>query len=170
MTTPIIPVLPTVSFTTANTSSPESVGGASSVTVTATLIGAATTAVIVPISYAGSAILGMDYSFTGGGAPSSITIPVGSTSWTASFSVLNDNTYEPNETVTLAMGTPSGATLGANSTFTHTITNDDVIPIVSFNGVNSTIIEGNVGSSRAVFVSATLSNASSADVIVPITF
>ena len=60
-------------------------------------------------------------------ATTSIMIAAGATSGTASFSVIGDSTLESNETVVLTMGTPTGATLGANTSYTHTITNDDVL-------------------------------------------
>jgi hypothetical protein len=41
--------------------------------------------------------------------------------------VVGDTTVEPNETVILTMGTPTNATLGTNTTFTHTIVNDDAL-------------------------------------------
>jgi hypothetical protein len=39
--------------------------------------------------------------------------------------VVGDTTVESNETVILTMGTPTNATLGANTSYTHTIVNDD---------------------------------------------
>jgi hypothetical protein len=69
------------------------------------------------------------------------------------------------------MGTPTGgALLGASTVYTHTITNDDAAPTVSFATTNGVTDEGNDGSSQAIFVTAKLSNASSSDVIVPIAF
>jgi Ca2+-binding RTX toxin-like protein len=44
--------------------------------------------------------------------------------------VVGDTTFESNETVVLTMGTPTGATLGTNTTYTHTITNDDLDPML----------------------------------------
>ncbi|NBP40474.1 MAG: hypothetical protein EBV34_18980, partial [Betaproteobacteria bacterium] len=72
-------------------------------------------------------------------------IAAGQTTASASFSVLGDTVVEPNETVVLTMGTPTNATLGANTAFTHTIVNDDAGPLLTIrlgtvNGVSLNLI------------------------------
>jgi hypothetical protein len=116
------PVLPTVSFTTTTASINEGNSGNQSITVNASLSSAATTAITVPITYSGSATIGSDYTAGSG----TITFAAGSTTASTSFSVVGDIYDESNETVVLTMGTPTGATLGASSTYTHTVLNDDV--------------------------------------------
>ncbi|NDD13910.1 MAG: hypothetical protein EB072_14990, partial [Betaproteobacteria bacterium] len=112
---------PTVQFSSTSSSANEGNSGSTTVTVQATLSAASTQAVTVPISYSGTATSASDYN----NASTSITIAAGQTTGSATFSVLGDTTSESNETVVLTMGTPTNATLGANTTFTHTIVNDD---------------------------------------------
>jgi hypothetical protein len=156
--------VPTISFATATNTANEGNGGNQTVTVTANLSSATTTAVTVPTTYSGTATSGTDYI----AATTSITIAAGATSGTASFSVVGDSTVESNETVVLTMGTPTGATLGANTSYTHTITNDDV-PSISFTTISGAANEGHSGN-QAVNVTANLSSATTAAVTVPITY
>jgi hypothetical protein len=152
----------TVSFTSTTTSTNEGNSGNQTVTVNASLSTAATTAVTVPITVSGTATANTDYT----NAPNSITIPIGSTSWSASFNVVGDTTVESNETVVLTMGTPTGATLGTNTTYTQTITNDDV-PTVSFDTTSGSSSEGNSGT-QTITVNASLSSVANTGVTVPI--
>jgi hypothetical protein len=150
---------PTISFTSTTTSANEGNSGNQTVTVNASLSTAATTAVTVPITVSGTATANTDYT----NAPTSITIPMGSTSWSASFNVVGDTTVESNETVVLTMGTPTGAALGTNTTYTHTITNDDVaLPTVSFTTSAASSNEGN-SDYQAFYVSANLSSVATTD-------
>src|SRR5205807_9042219 len=71
--------------------------------------------------------------------------------------VNGDTKYETNETVNLALSSPSGATLGAQSTATLTIVNDDSQPTISINDV--THDEGNSSTTDYDFT-VSLSNAS----------
>jgi hypothetical protein len=66
------------------------------------------------------------------------------------------------------MGTPTGATLGANTSYTHTITNDDA-PTISFATTTGAANEGNSGT-QTVNVTANLSSAATTAVTVPITY
>ena len=118
----VVPDLPTIQFTATNSSSNEGNSGSTTVTVAATLSAASTQAVVVPITYSGSATQATDYS----NATNTITIAPGQTTGSATFSVIGDTVGETNETVILTMGTPTNATLGTNSIYTHTILNDDV--------------------------------------------
>ena len=113
------------SFTSTTASTNEGNSGNQTVTVDVSLSGIASSTITVPITVSGTATAA-DFS----GAPTSITIAAGSTSGSASFNVVGDTTFESNETVVLTMGTPTGATLGANTTYTHTITNDDLDPML----------------------------------------
>ena len=153
--------VPSVSFTTTSGSASE--GNINNlITVNASLSRTSTSAVTVPITYSGTATSGADYA----GAPSSITIAAGSTTSSASFSVVGDTTVESNETVVLTMGVATNATRGTNTTFTQTIVNDD-LPIVSFEKRNDYVVEGNSGL-QAVNINVVLNGKSGADVIVPL--
>ena len=120
---------PSLQFSTASGSANEGNSGGTTVTVQATLSAASTQTVTVPITYSGNATQGTDYDYTN--ATSMITIAAGQTIGSETFSVLGDMTVESDETVILTMGTPSNATLGTNTTFTHTIVNDDTAPPTS---------------------------------------
>ena len=165
----------TVSFNTTSLSTNESLNGSSKyVFVTAQLNAMSSADVIVPITYAGSASSGTDYT----DASTFITIAAGRTTGTASFAVLGDNTVEPSETVTLTMGTPTGATLGTNSTYTHTINDSGVVGVgVGVGGANSPTVFFNTSSgatseanSQSVTVTATLSSAAATTVTVQIDY
>jgi hypothetical protein len=78
---------PTVQFTTASGSAPEGKSGTSTDKVQATLSAASTQAVTVPISYAGTATSGTDYT----NASTSITIAAGQTTASATLSAVGDS-------------------------------------------------------------------------------
>jgi hypothetical protein len=156
--------LPAVNFYSSSSSENEGNSGSIRVIVEVTLSAITSQAVTVPVFYSGTATLGTDYS----SSATSITIGAGQTTGSASFSVIGDTTLESNETVILTMGTPTNATLGANTSYTHTITNDDV-PTVQFASSSGASNEGNSGIS-VVTVQATLSAASTQAVTVPVTY
>jgi Calx-beta domain-containing protein len=70
----------------------------------------------------GTATAGSDYT----GASGTLTIPAGQASATIAVSVSGDKTYEPNETLTLTLTNPVGATIVVGAA-TGTILNDDRI-------------------------------------------
>jgi hypothetical protein len=77
----------------------------------------------VTVDYAtsdGTATAGSDYT----GASGTLTIPAGQASGTIAVSVSGDKTYEPNETLTLTLMNPVGATIVVGAA-TGTILNDD---------------------------------------------
>jgi len=141
--------LPALQFATSSGSANEGSTGSTTVTVQATLSAASTQAVTVPVTYSGTATLGIDYT-----SPStSITIAAGQTTGSATFSVVGDTTLESNETVILTMGTPSNAVLGTNTVYTHTITNDDTLTPTYSVSANESFV--NEGSSATFKVSTT---------------
>jgi hypothetical protein len=79
----------------------------------------------VTVDYAtsdGTATAGSDYT----GASGTLTIPAGQTSGTIAVSVSGDKTVEPNETLTLTLSNPVGATIVVGAA-AGTILNDDRI-------------------------------------------
>jgi hypothetical protein len=111
--------VPTVQFSQAAQSRGESAG---TVEVTIELSAASQTDVIVNYSVAGTATSGTDFTAT---PPSAVTIEAGETTATISVAITNDTTVEPNETVVLTLATPTGATLGTQTTHTLTIEDND---------------------------------------------
>lgn len=57
-----------------------------------------------------------------------VTIAAGATTGTIDVSICGDTTYEPDETFSVTLSSPSNATLGTPSSATGTIVNDDVDP------------------------------------------
>src|SRR5207249_2321673 len=70
---------------------------------------------------------------------------------------------EDDETIQVALSSPTNATLGATATHTYTILDDDPLPSLSINNV--TVSEGNSGTTNANFI-VTLSAASGKTVTV----
>ena len=100
--------------------------GTTPMTFTIALSNATTKDVTVLVNTAnGTATAGSDYTAL---VNQLVTIPAGSTSKTVVVNVIGDTTPEPNETITLTISAPTNATLGAPTTNTGTITNDDNVP------------------------------------------
>ena len=113
--------LPTVSIANITNGSEPGTNGALTVTQSA----ASGSNTVVSLSYTGTATSGSDYS-----APSSVTIPAGSTSATVTLSVIDDSAVEGSETatVTLSSVTSGTATIGSPSSATNTIGDNDSAP------------------------------------------
>ncbi len=126
---------PTVAFSAATTTVAESAG---STTITVTLSSASGQNVTVPLTLAGTATSPSDYTL----APTTITIPAGSTSGTATLTINNDTLDEADETVDLGFSALVGATAGSPATQTVTITDDDAAPTVAFSAATYSANEG----------------------------
>lgn len=94
--------------------------------------------VTVPINIhtSSTATSGSDYTTS-----SSITIPAGSTTANLVVNITDDSTDENDETVVLNLGTPTNATLGAITTHTLTILDNDPPPTVEFASASSSGLE-----------------------------
>jgi len=88
---------------------------------------------------------GIDYDNDGG----TVTIASGSSSGTIIVPVCGDLLYEGNETFTVTLSSPVGATLGSPSGATGTITNDDAAPTISIAAASTT--EGDSGTKSLSF-------------------
>lgn len=92
------------------------------------------TATVATVRYAtsnGTATNGSDYRSTAG----TLSFAVGESSATVRIPITNDTVHEANETVLLALGGPTGATLGSIGTAILTIVDNDpapTLPAVSF--------------------------------------
>ncbi|MFN8094776.1 MAG: Calx-beta domain-containing protein [Vicinamibacteria bacterium] len=151
--------LPTLS--TGDVAVAEGNSGTGAATFTVTLSAASTSTVTVAYATAnGTATAGSDYVAQSG----TLTFTAGQTSKTIAVVVNGDTTVEPNETFTVTLSSPSGATL-ADGVGLGTITNDDSAtrPSLSINDV--TLVEGNSGTRLAVFT-VTLSGVSTSAVSV----
>lgn len=142
------PLPPTASFDAATSSALE---GAGEVSLDVVLSFVTTTAVSVPFSVAGgSATDGTDYTLPAG----PLVFAPGETRKPIRVHVLDDDVVEADETLTLALGAPTGATLGALANRTHTVLNDDLPPpTVQFEATASSVTEANTVWSVAVTLS-----------------
>jgi hypothetical protein len=91
-----------------------------------------------------------------------LTFAPNTTTQTFTVVVNGDTKFEPNETFTATLSSPTNATI-ASATGTGTITNDDAQPTISINDLSQS--EGNTGTTSFTFT-VTLSNPSSQQVTV----
>jgi hypothetical protein len=107
--------------------------------VTVTRIGSTTGAASATVNLTnGTATAGADYNATpivvnfadGDSTPKIVTIPIA-----------NDTEVEPDETVNLTLGSPTGATIGTQNTATLTIVNDDILSTLQFSAPTFSVNE-----------------------------
>lgn len=127
--------------------SPASVAedGAPDLVFTITLDTAPATGFNVFYTLAGTADNGVDYAPIGTNA---VNFPAGTTTRTITINPTADTTIEADETVSISLNASSGYTVGAPSSATGTILNDD-LPNLTINDVSVT--EGNSGTTSATF-------------------
>jgi CSLREA domain-containing protein len=112
---------------------------AGTVTITVTKTGA--TALNATVHYAtsdGTAAAPGDYTSTAG----DLTFAPGDTSMSFTVPIINDATFEGNESFSVTLSAPANATLGANNPATVTITDNDAAPTVQFSATNYNVNEG----------------------------
>ena len=124
-----------------------SIDASSSLDITATL------------SMAGTALEDIDYTVTA----TEVSIPAGSMSTTASFVIVSDSVDEADETIIMSFDGLQNATLGASSTHTVTIIDDDITPIITLGGTTS-VVEGQGIYVLEVILDATSGRTVSADI------
>ena len=112
---------------------------AANLTATVTLSGVSSQTITVAYATAdGTATATADYSATTG----TLTFNPNETSQTISIPILADTIDEANETFTVALSSPTNATVSSSSgTATMTITDDDVAPTISINDVSTTLMK-----------------------------
>ena len=150
--------VPEVSLSSASASVSE---GAGPVDLTVRLDTAATSAVTVDYATSdGAAKAGSDYTSASG----TLTFAAGVTRKTVSVTLRDDSIDEPDETFTVRLSNPSGATLGRRSAATVTIQDNDDAPDVSLVLTPSSISEeGGVSG-----VTAHLTHPSAEDTVVTV--
>ncbi len=149
--------MPVVQFITITQSIIEAAGD-----VTVTVVMSATSSFTVTVPYTVSATAtggGVDFNLVNG----TFTIPPGDASRSLAFPVTNDTLDEADEMITLTLGAPANAILGAFSEHTITILDDDQPPTVQFILPDQTVGEADGGGTVLVYLSA----ASSFTVTVP---
>ncbi len=109
---------PTIQFTTTSSSGSE---GTASVNLQLSLSAASSKDVDVSFSTSGTATNGSDYTISSSPA----TITAGNTTTNISLTINDDAVVEGNETVIVSLSSPVNASLGTNTSYTYTITNND---------------------------------------------
>ncbi|MFN8587633.1 MAG: Calx-beta domain-containing protein [Candidatus Eisenbacteria bacterium] len=135
---------PTVSVNSASVA--EGNSGTTNLTFTVSLSAAPASAVSVNYATSNGTATVADGDYVAGSG--TVTIPANQTSATFNVSVNGDTKYENNETFTVTLSSPVGATIGTG-TGTGTITNDDSQPVLTVN--SPTQAEGNSGTSSMAF-------------------
>jgi preprotein translocase subunit SecB len=140
---------PTVSLASAAQAVNES-DGTFSVAVNLSAVSAADTT--VPFTLSGTALAGVNYS---GVTLSPLVIKAGSTSGTITGTLIDDGKFDTSgRTLTVTLGTPTNATLGAITSDTLSIAESDPEPTVSFASATGTANEKDGTFSVAVNLSA----------------
>jgi hypothetical protein len=100
----------------------------------------------------GSAAAGSDYT----GGTGTLSFAPGAASASFNLTMVDNNTYEGNETVVVSLGSPVNVTIGANASATVTIAEDDAPPSIQFSPATYTAGEsaGNL-TVRAVLTGST---------------
>ncbi|MCA9008092.1 MAG: cadherin-like domain-containing protein, partial [Planctomycetaceae bacterium] len=134
------------------------------VTLTASLVTALSEDVIVPLTYSGTAISGVDFAATafGGAVPSQIVIPAGATSGSIQIFNAQDALDEDVESLIINIGVPSNASLVSHEPIQVDLQDDDAEPTVFISSTPQVIAEEDV----VLPLTISLSEVSGRDVIV----
>ncbi|MBH8572966.1 DUF4347 domain-containing protein [Nostocaceae cyanobacterium CENA369] len=142
--------------------------GTQAVSFTVTRSGGIGVASSINYAFNGAATFGSDYNniqVTNGGTTTSGTLnfAIGETTKTITVNVLGDNTFEPNEDITVILSDPNLTAAPENSTITNSsatvnIINDDNQPTISISDIS--VAEGNTGTTTNANFTISLSNAS----------
>jgi len=152
-----VDVLPTLSISDASVS--EGNSGTKVLTFTVTLSAASASTVTANWATSdGTATAGTDYVAGSNG----LTFNAGETSKPIDVTINGDTDYEGDETLTVTLSSPSGATI-LDGSGTGTITNDDTPPLPSLSISDASVSEGNSGTKVLTFT-VTLSAASASTV------
>ena len=152
---------PTPTLAVADATVTEGNSGTRNLAFTVSLSAAATGPVTVAYATSnGTATAGSDYTAASG----TLTFAAGETSKVVNVQVSGDTAVEANETLTLTLSSPSGATI-ADGTAIGTITNDDTAPLPTLSVADATVSEGNSGAKDLAFT-VTLSAAATGPVTV----
>jgi len=141
--------VPSVSFTAASSSGGEAT---TSVNIPVSLSAAATQATTVAYSVTGGSASGGGVDFTL--ANGTLSFAAGESTKNIALSVVNDTSAEALETVIIGLSAPSNATLGATTSHTYTIVDNDGGPTVSLSSVFSDHMVLQAGMAAPIFGTA----------------
>jgi|GEM_PF-672574 len=138
-------VLPTLSIVATDAAAAETTVSQTANTGTYTIsrTGSTTSALVVSLSYSGSATSGSDYS----SLPTQVTIPAGQSSVTLTVRPVDDSLSEPSESVIATLQSSSAYNFDSRRT-SATVTiadNDRVLPTISLQATDSVAAETRVG-------------------------
>ncbi len=139
------PAASTVQFALANESLVESAGA---FTIPVILSAASNSPVSVPFTLGGNAVAGTDFN---GVTASPVVIPAGQTAVNITGTLLDDGAPDAVKTLTLTLGTPTGATLGAPAVNTLTIAEPPANPTTLSIANSSAVEPGPGGTVNMVF-------------------
>ncbi|HBI25859.1 MAG: adhesin [Candidatus Wolfebacteria bacterium GW2011_GWC2_39_22] len=151
-------VLPTIQFDVASASGPETTPSYDIVVRLSTTT-AATTTVAYAVSTS-TALDGINFSLAAG----TITIPAGELTASIPLTVIHDNLFGADTSVTVALTNPTNATLGETTSFVYTITETDLTPEANFS-VDSLNVDELTGTTTATVM---LSYPSNQDITIPV--
>ena len=126
---------PSVQFSVTTASAAESDG---TISVLVTLSAVAESEITVPFSFAGTTTAGSDYNFT---SSTPLRFAEGQDRATIKINLVEDNVFEPDETIVITLGNPTGAILGANTQQTITVSNVTPPPKIEFSALSKTVSE-----------------------------
>jgi chitinase len=139
------PAVPSMSI--ADVSVTEGSTGTTNANFTVSLSKAATTPITVGYTTTnGTATAGTDYTAASG----TLTFAAGVTTQSIAVKVAGDTTVEPDETFTVTLANPTGATL-SRATATGTIKNDDTVALPGVSIADVSVTEGSTGTTNANF-------------------
>ncbi|MEX6689823.1 Calx-beta domain-containing protein [Danxiaibacter flavus] len=143
-------------------------GASATITVSLPTGITSTSAITVPLTISGTAILNTDYDLTPTGASAGITIPAGSNSVTFTVDAKTDNIIESDETVTITGGTlPGGYTYVSGKNLSSVTIKDQTGTVANKQmSISPTTIDVNEGAGTTVTVSLPAGITSSA--VIPI--
>ena len=119
--------MPHVQFDTTGQSVPENGGP---VYVSLSLSFPAVNSVTVPLTVGGTAVSGSNYN--GSNLPAAVTFAPGDTTKFVTLDILDNGVVQPDQTLSLTLGAPTGGRLGTQTTHVVTITDTDGSPTVQF--------------------------------------
>ncbi|MDA0947491.1 MAG: hypothetical protein O2799_03180, partial [Planctomycetota bacterium] len=144
---------PTVSLEPGGSSLAE---GAGSTTILVTLSGASAVPATVGLVPGGTATLGVDYEVS----PLAVAFAPGQTQVEVLLTLLEDEVFEGDEVVQLALGPPVGATASGAGLYTLTLLDNDAQPTLSLQLPTGPLVEGSTG----LFAELSLSAAAGVEV------
>ncbi|MFA7191909.1 MAG: Calx-beta domain-containing protein [Candidatus Paceibacterota bacterium] len=150
---------PAIGFTVTDNSSVNENANSGVIPIRLSIVGASSSPITATYTVTGTATSGTDFTALSGSA----VIPAGELYTDITLNITGDTGYEQNETVILTINSAPGATLttGVDDVYTHTITNDDTIPAITF---DSPLFSNGAETVDTVGIPVTLTNASYQDV------